>query len=1115
MLEEVCLTYDLRLALTWACKANVNELMSDPYKKRTLFIQSSCCYSNGALSQLCVSGIKKHQLQEGQGNAGKALQSSDQHFHLEPCITEHYPGAKFGYLFEDHTAVAICLQNNYNIEHVYVVEFFLPEKELGKAKSLASDIYDDLKDMKKKFVTVRFALKGLNEQRAVIPNFSPPMTLPMYASSSTGPHEQESGKRTSFEPLANNENEVNNLLISSAKKRKLTSKVWEEFTKEKDGDGKECAICKYCNRKFDGSSKKGTSHLRNHLGSCKNRADKVGDQQLTFLVGRGDSKNESASEGNSSFDQARSSMNVARLIIKHQYPLNIVEDEFFSILLKDLQPKFKLQSQEILSSDILSVYKEEKDKLFEYFDKFSCRFNLTINLWTDHLEKNTYCCYDVQFIDENWSLKKKILAVKKLENQFGKRIFYENFENFLSDWSFDKKISSLTVHNSSSCFEIAEEIRISWHYFEALHPLRTFYFSSDECIRGLLGKDNSGDNGEKSIDSVIRTSNTCLLDIFDIYNKKLSQQERRGYPLMNVESDNNCRTCSLVLAIAAVLDPRFKFDFVKFSYNTIYGQDAARIHLRMIRNTLTDIFDEYASNMYSETSFFNDTNSSTLLNAEENTIESFHMWYNSQRNVNTEASRKSELDKYIQEPIISSNLEFDILAWWCEQASSFPILRRMVRDILAIPMSSIISGSTFNEKVMMDNPIFKGLDPHIIEAMICGRDWLEAPKEISNVEPNERSGNIGRPIMTLENSPALEIECFSSKFDNEAPTNEDLGREATTWTEEDVRAYLVSPFTVEEIEHLRKWQNHAISGKYVGQDKIKGDALAPLLMIPPHDVDSKNAQNYYIEDTVVDQFFILLKGRYKRFPQKYLKHHSFDSSTATFLINESKAESQLLSWVKHEDLKGVSKVFLPMCFHEHWLLFYADIDDKKLIWLDSNEHSRVSNVSEKHIILRWFSEFLLPSMGHDLKDWSFDVPKDIPSQKNSVDCALFVMKYADCLTHGNYFPFTQDDMPHFRHRTFLDIYHGSICLRRSQDDRGNHGLVQNKAKSKWKMEEKASTSLVKISKKWNSEETKSIGDNAEDSNKNDGSPSFENWLELQFSTFESAGEEAESIWKPQ
>ena len=75
------------------------------------------------------------------------------------------------------------------------------------------------------------------------------------------------------------------------------------------------------------------------------------------------------------------------------------------------------------------------------------------------------------------------------------------------------------------------------------------------------------------------------------------------------------------------------------------------------------------------------------------------------------------------------------------------------------------------------------------------------------------------------------------------------------------------------------------------------------------------------------------------------------------------------------------QLFLPICLNEHWLLFYADIDDKKLLWLDSNEHSQMFNDSEKEVIRLWFLEHLLPHMEHDPKDWLFDVPKDIPLQK--------------------------------------------------------------------------------------------------------------------------------------
>ncbi|XP_022722129.1 uncharacterized protein LOC111279409 [Durio zibethinus] len=681
MLQELCSENKIELALTWTYEDNMNEIWLDPYEKRTLIFQSTFCYFDDHEDPSLIG--RNEVLQLLQGFARKALQSSE-HFLVKPSISEfmklYHPKSVKWFCIADCAAAAICLQNRYTTDDVYVVAFlWRPCKTRPeKAESLALRIFNSLKNMKTRFVKVRvqdteigsqegaisnipqvtvpminpppassttdfiysntrdghvMVTKGLNEQRGVIPNFHPP--LPMHASTTAGtggvvlqtpgPHEPGNGKQTSFEPIANNENEivkanVNNLLISNAKRRKLTSDVWKEFSWKQDGDGKELATCVDCGTKFDGSSKKGTTHLRNHLQRCKKRAAKVG---------RGDLKNESVSEGNSSFDQDRSRMDVARMIIKNQFPLKIVEDEFFTNTLKNLQPMFKLQSQEALSFDIIHVYKEKKHKLFQYFDKLSCRFNLTISLWAHDPEKIV---------------------------------------------------------------------------------------------------DNSGEkNVENSIDGAIKTSNACLWDIFGIY-KKLSQQDGRGYPLMNVKFDNNCRTCSLVLAIAAVLDPQFRFDVLEFSYKAIYGYGDAKIHLRMIRDTLTDIFDEYARIMSNEALFSNDNNSSTLLNTEENTKESFHRWYNSKRN--TEASSISELDMYLRQPItISSNLDLDILGWWCEQASSFPILARMVRDILAIPMSSIISGSTFHEKVMMDNPIFSGLDPQIIEAMICGRDWLGSPEE--------------------------------------------------------------------------------------------------------------------------------------------------------------------------------------------------------------------------------------------------------------------------------------------------------------------------------------------------------------------------------------------------
>ncbi|OMO74202.1 Peptidase C48, SUMO/Sentrin/Ubl1 [Corchorus olitorius] len=459
----------------------------------------------------------------------------------------------------------------------------------------------------------------------------------------------------------------------------------------------------------------------------------------------------------------------------------------------------------------------------------------------------------------------------------------------------------------------------------------------------------------------------------------------------------------------AVLDPRFKLALVEFVYNNIYGNDSASIHLTIIHSFVIKVFSSYIRQVYSGTSMQDDTYSLASLNiAQVDSMGSFQMWYDSKRNkvpTDDDTFWKSELDKYLEEPVIPYQVdeEFKVLDWWQQHASKYPILGRIARDYLTMPLSVILrySSPAVYEKAIMENPILRGLDPLTIEAIICTKDWLEVEMESPQENVKLKGGDV------LPAHDQSELNHLSSESDHNetvpSPGKEDLKSKAIAWSEKDVRTYLVSPFTEKEEQHLNRWQSHKIRGrkpKHVGPDKISVKALQPLLMIPPQYVYLQDARKYYIDDTVVNQFFILLKRRYDKFPHKYLKHHSFDSSMA---------------------------LFLPMCLNEHWLLFCADIDKKRLLWLDSNRHSQMSHASEKNAISEWFLGFLLPSLGyHQPNEWSHEIPTDVPMQKNSVDCALFVMKYADCLTHGDHFPFTQDDMPHFRLSTFLDLSCGSV-----------------------------------------------------------------------------------------
>ena len=90
-----------------------------------------------------------------------------------------------------------------------------------------------------------------------------------------------------------------------SKRRRSASKVWNDFKKIEVG-GKRRALCAHCGKDFPGSSKSGTTHLKNHLSRCS--AKKNGESYKNMISSSeiGDLKNPTVINGNSVFDEERS-----------------------------------------------------------------------------------------------------------------------------------------------------------------------------------------------------------------------------------------------------------------------------------------------------------------------------------------------------------------------------------------------------------------------------------------------------------------------------------------------------------------------------------------------------------------------------------------------------------------------------------------------------------------------------------------------------------------------------------------------------------------------------------------------------------------------------------------
>ncbi|KAL0303201.1 UNVERIFIED_CONTAM: putative AC transposase [Sesamum radiatum] len=82
------------------------------------------------------------------------------------------------------------------------------------------------------------------------------------------------------------------------------------------------------------------------------------------------------------------------------------------------------------------------------------------------------------------------------------------------------------------------------------------------------------------------------------------------------------------------------------------------------------------------------------------------------------AESKSEVTRYLFDGCEKSSKDFDVLKWWKSNNSKYPILSKIARDVLAIPVSTITSESAFCTS------------GRVIDAFICTQDLLRATPRI-------------------------------------------------------------------------------------------------------------------------------------------------------------------------------------------------------------------------------------------------------------------------------------------------------------------------------------------------------------------------------------------------
>ncbi|XP_031266429.1 protein NLP8-like isoform X1 [Pistacia vera] len=212
VLRAVCHAHRLPMALTWIpcnyneeavdeiVKVRVREGNTSSVGKSVLCIEGTACYVNvnDRDMQGFVHACAEHYLEEGQGIAGKALQSNHPFFvpDVKSYDISEYPLVHHARKFGLNAAVAIRLRSTYTGDDDYILEFFLPVNMKGSSEQqlLLNNLSGTMQRICKSLRTVTEGEIDGNEgskvgfQKGTVPSFSP---LSMSRSSQTALSESE------------------------------------------------------------------------------------------------------------------------------------------------------------------------------------------------------------------------------------------------------------------------------------------------------------------------------------------------------------------------------------------------------------------------------------------------------------------------------------------------------------------------------------------------------------------------------------------------------------------------------------------------------------------------------------------------------------------------------------------------------------------------------------------------------------------------------------------------------------------------------------------------------------------------------------------------------------
>ncbi|XP_012575595.1 zinc finger BED domain-containing protein RICESLEEPER 2-like [Cicer arietinum] len=232
-------------------------------------------------------------------------------------------------------------------------------------------------------------------------------------------------------------------------------------------------------------------------------------------------------------------------------------------------------------------------------------------------------------------------------------------------------------------------------------------------------------------------SNMYMLEVFGIGEKILKMCNSKDMCLkvmadrMKTKYDKywgKYENLNMLLLISSVLDPRNKLKFVNWLITQNFNSFDATKLKDLLKTRLDELILEYSG---VGEGFQSESQSTEFDLSGKEDLYSYNRFLMSTGSSSTE---KSDLERYLEESLESrSSTNFDVLNWWRLNSSRFPILAKIAKDLLAIPISTVAFESSFTTGGRVIDEYRSCLTPQTVEALVCTASWLKGLRKPSSI----------------------------------------------------------------------------------------------------------------------------------------------------------------------------------------------------------------------------------------------------------------------------------------------------------------------------------------------------------------------------------------------